>query len=123
MSKIKIGLIQAKADQNPDKNLKKNLECVCQAASRGAKIICLQELFRSKYFCQNHDTKNFDLAEPVPGPTTKRLSELARQKKIVIVASLFEKRAEGVYHNTAVVMDADGRLAGKYRKMHIPDDP
>ena len=123
MPKLKIGLIQTRAEKNPDDNLKKTLELVRKAAARGAKIICLQELFRSRYFCQDHDTKNFELAEPVPGPTTKRLSELARQKKIVIVASLFEKRAEGVYHNTAVVIDADGKIAGKYRKMHIPDDP
>ena len=123
MPKLKIGLIQTRAEKNPDDNLKKTLELVRKAAARGAKIICLQELFRSRYFCQDHDTKNFELAEPVPGPTTKRLSELARQKKIVVVASLFEKRAEGVYHNTAVVIDADGKIAGKYRKMHIPDDP
>ena len=123
MSKIKIALIQAKAGRDPEKNLKKTLDLIRRAAARGAKIVCLQELFRSQYFCQNHRTKNFDLAEPVPGPTTKCLSELARQKKIVIVASLFEKRTEGIYHNTAVVIDADGRLKGKYRKMHIPDDP
>lgn len=123
MPKLKIALIQARADADPGKNLKKTMDAIGRAAARGAKIVCLQELFRSKYFCQNHDTKNFDLAEPIPGPTTKRLGELARQKKIVIVASLFEKRAEGVYHNTAVVLDADGKLLGKYRKMHIPDDP
>ena len=123
MPKLKIGLIQTCAEKNPDDNLKKTLELVRKAAAREAKIICLQELFRSRYFCQDHDTKNFELAETVPGPTTKRLSELARQKEIVVVASLFEKRAEGVYHNTAVVIDADGKIAGKYRKMHIPDDP
>ncbi|HLD50089.1 MAG TPA: carbon-nitrogen hydrolase [bacterium] len=123
MPKLKIGLIQTLAVKNPADNLKRTLELVRKAAARGAKMICLQELFLSRYFCQNHDTKNFDLAEPVPGPTTKRLSDLARQKKIVLVASLFEKRAEGVYHNTAVVIDADGKLAGKYRKMHIPEDP
>ena len=123
MSKIKIALIQAKADSSPEINLKIAVERILRAASRGAKIVCLQELFRSKYFCQNHNTKNFNLAEPVPGPTTKRLSELAREKKVVIIAPVFEKRAEGVYHNTAVVIDADGSMAGKYRKMHIPDDP
>ena len=123
MPKLKIALIQSKADSNPEKNLKRAVESIRRAAARGAKIVCLQELFRSRYFCQNHDTKNFDWAESIPGPTTKVLSELARKKKIVIVASLFEKRAEGIYHNTAVVIDADGKLVGQYRKMHIPDDP
>ena len=123
MPKLKIALIQSKADRNPDSNLRKTLERIQRAAARGAKIVCLQELFRTPYFCQNHKAKNFEWSEPVPGPTTQCLSDTARQKKIVIVAPVIEKRAEGIYHNTAVVIDADGRLAGKYRKMHVPDDP
>jgi N-carbamoylputrescine amidase len=93
------------------------------AAKKGAQIVCLQELFRSRYFCQSEDQRNFRLAETIPGPTTEALGELARENAIVIVASLFEKRSAGIYHNTAVVIDADGSVAGKYRKMHIPDDP
>ena len=94
-----------------------------QAASQGAQIICLQELFRSPYFCQKEDVCFFDLAEPVPGPTTQGLSQLAAELQVIIVASLFEKRTAGIYHNTAVVIDHGGKLLGKYRKMHIPDDP
>ncbi len=108
---------------NPSGNLKKAEKKILEAARKGAKIICLQELFRSKYFCQDCDPENFKLAEPIPGPTTQALSKIAKQKAVVIIASLFEKRGEGVYHNTAVVIDADGSLLGKYRKMHIPDDP
>jgi len=96
---------------------------VKEAAQKGAQIVCLQELFRSQYFCQSEDHSNFALAEPVPGPTTEVLGEVARQQQIVIIAPLFEKRAEGLYHNTAVVIDADGAFLGKYRKMHVPDDP
>ena len=98
-------------------------EQVCAAAAQGAQLVLLQELHDTRYFCQTEDPGNFDLAEPVPGPTTERLSELARELKLVIVASLFERRAAGLYHNTAVVLDRDGSLAGRYRKMHIPDDP
>ena len=94
-----------------------------EAAARGAQIVCLQELFRSVYFCQAEDHKYFDLAEPVPGPTTERLQALARELNVVIVASIFERRAPGIYHNTAAVIDAGGTFLGKYRKMHIPDDP
>jgi N-carbamoylputrescine amidase len=120
---VKIGLIQMSCDQKPEANLKKAIMRIGEAAKSGAQIICLQELFRSQYFCQTEDFEHFKLAETIPGPTTDALSEVARQKKIVIVASLFEKRAAGVYHNTAVILDTSGKIAGKYRKMHIPDDP
>jgi len=101
----------------------KAVKGVREAARRGAQIICLQELFRSQYFCQTEDHRFFSLAEPIPGPSTAELGKLAAELGVVIIASLFEKRAEGLYHNTAAVIDADGRLLGKYRKMHIPDDP
>jgi N-carbamoylputrescine amidase len=103
--------------------LAKAVERVGAAAKKGAQIVCLQELFRSRYFCQSENHKNFQLAEPIPGPTTDALSTVASEYEIVIVASVFERRSAGVYHNTAVVVDADGALAGIYRKMHIPDDP
>src|SRR5215468_6196494 len=111
------------AGPDPGKNLEHAIAKVREAANHGAQIVCLPELFQTQYFCQREDAALFDLAEPIPGPTTARLSELAKQLKIVLVASLFEKRAPGVYHNTAVVFDADGALRGSYRKMHIPDDP
>ena len=120
---VKLGLIQTDVSANPDANLKKTLALVERAAKAGAKIICTQELFRSQYFCQSEDHKNFKLAEKIPGPSTDALQKLARKHKVVIIASLFEKRASGVYHNTAAIMDADGSLLGIYRKMHIPDDP
>jgi len=120
---VKIGLVQMSCDPKPEANLKKAIARIGEAAKRGAQIVCLQELFRSQYFCQTEDIELFKLAETIPGPTTEALGKVARQKKIVILASLFERRAAGVYHNTAVVIDADGRIAGKYRKMHIPDDP
>ncbi|MDQ3688417.1 MAG: carbon-nitrogen hydrolase [Acidobacteriota bacterium] len=104
-------------------NLRKAIERVGDAARQGAQIVCLQELFRSQYFCQTEDTELFKLAEPIPGPSTEALSEVAREHKVVIIASLFEKRTAGLYHNTAVMFDADGEIVGKYRKMHIPDDP
>ena len=110
-------------DQSPQANLKKAISRIGEAAKRGAQIICLQELFRSQYFCQTEDIELFKLAETIPGPSTEALSKVARKHRIVIVASLFEKRTAGIYHNTAVMIDADGKLAGKYRKMHIPDDP
>jgi N-carbamoylputrescine amidase len=106
-----------------DDNLQKALTLIGQAAQRGAQIICLQELFNSQYFCQKQDATIFDLAEPIPGPSTEALAAAARQHQVVIVGSLFERRDAGVYHNTAVVLDADGSLLGTYRKMHIPDDP
>lgn len=118
-----VGLVQMSCVPEPDKNLKKAINGINDAAKRGAQIICLQELFRSQYFCQTEDIQLFKLAETIPGPTTEALSKVARQKKVVIVASLFEKRAAGVYHNTAVMIDASGKIVGKYRKMHIPDDP
>jgi N-carbamoylputrescine amidase len=120
---VKVGLVQMSCDIDPEANLKKALARIGEAAKQGAQIVCLQELFRSQYFCQTEDTALFKLAETIPGPTTDTLSKIARQKKVVILASLFEKRAAGVYHNTTVIIDADGKLAGKYRKMHIPDDP
>ncbi len=120
---VTIGLIQMKCEPEPEANLKKAIGRIGEAAKKGARIICLQELFRSHYFCQNEDVKNFELAETIPGPTTNVLTKVAKQRKVVIVASIFEKRAAGIYHNTAVVIDASGKIAGKYRKMHIPDDP
>ncbi len=120
---IKLGLIQTACSPDPTANLKKTLAAVQRATRQGAQIICTQELFRSQYFCQNEDHKNFSLAEPIPGPSTLAFQKLARKSKVVIVASLFEKRGAGVYHNTAVIIDADGSLLGIYRKMHIPDDP
>ena len=121
--KVTLGLIQMSAGVNPTANLNKAFERIAAAAKKGAQIVCLQELFRSRYFCQSENPKNFRLAESIPGPTTDALSELAAEREIVIVASVFERRSAGIYHNTAVVIDADGAIAGKYRKMHIPDDP
>jgi N-carbamoylputrescine amidase len=120
---LRIALVQMSCEAEPRRNLDKALACIEEAAARGAKVVCLQELFRSRYFCQSEEARNFDLAEPIPGPTTEALSAAAAARKVVIVGSIFERRAEGVYHNTAIVLDADGRLAGRYRKMHIPDDP
>ena len=108
---------------DPDQNLHRAIERVREAAGQGAQIICLPELFQTQYFCQREDTSLFDLAEPIPGPTSARLAEVAKQLRIVLIASLFEKRAAGLYHNTAAMFDADGTLRGLYRKMHIPDDP
>ena len=122
-SEIKLGLIQTDVSANPAANLRKTLARIERAAESGAKIICTQELFRSQYFCQSEDHKNFRLAEKIPGPTTDAFQKLAKKLKVVIIASLFEKRASGVYHNTAAIIDADGSLLGIYRKMHIPDDP
>ena len=110
-------------EPKPEANLKKAIARIGEAAKKGAQIVCLQELFRSQYFCQTEDIELFKLAETIPGPSTAALSKVARQNKIVLIASLFEKRAAGVYHNTAVTFDSNGRIAGKYRKMHIPDDP
>jgi len=118
-----IGLVQRAASPDPAANLQATLAALEQAADQGAQVLCTQELFRSQYFCQTEDTALFDLAEPIPGPSTEALAALARSRQVVIVASIFERRAAGVHHNTAVVLDADGSLAGTYRKMHIPDDP
>src|SRR6185436_16681603 len=108
---------------DPDANLAKAVERVKEAAGKGADAVCLPELFKTPYFCQREDAALFDLAEPVPGPTTEALSIVARETKTIVVVSVFERRASGLYHNTAVVLDADGSTKGLYRKMHIPDDP
>ena len=120
---VTIGLLQTACSADAGANLKKTLALAERAAKQGAQIICTQELFRSQYFCQTEDHKNFELAEKIPGPSTEAFCKLAKKHKVVVVASLFEKRAAGVYHNTAVIIDADGSLKGIYRKMHIPDDP
>ena len=120
---LNLGLVQMSCSQEPEANLEKAIARIREAAQAGAQIVCLQELFRSLYFCQREDPSLFDLAEPIPGPSTERLSRVARETGTVIVASLFERRTAGVYHNTAAVLDADGSLRGIYRKMHIPDDP
>jgi len=120
---VRIGLIQSISSNDSDRNLVLAEEQIRQAAQQGAQIICLQELFRTLYFCDTEDHCNFRLAEPVPGPTTARMQELATELNVVIIASLFEERALGLYHNTAAVIDADGSYLGKYRKSHIPDDP
>ena len=122
-TEIKLGLIQTGVSPDPAANLKKTVALIERAAKSGARIICTQELFRSQYFCQTENHKNFLLAEKIPGPSTDAFQKLAKKHRVVIVASLFEKRASGVYHNTAAVIDADGSLLGIYRKMHIPDDP
>jgi N-carbamoylputrescine amidase len=118
-----VGLVQMHCRDEPEANLERAVTRVRQAADAGAQIVCLPELFRSPYFCQREDPALFDLAEPIPGPSTERLGQVARETNTVVIGSLFERRAPGVYHNTAVVLDADGRLLGLYRKMHIPDDP
>jgi N-carbamoylputrescine amidase len=123
MSKVKIGLIQMSCVTDKISNLSKAIEKIKEAAAKGAQIICLQELFTSLYFCDVEDHVNFLLAETIPGPATDVLSVIARELDVVIIASLFEKRASGLYHNTTAVLDADGSYLGKYRKMHIPDDP
>ena len=122
-SVVRLGLLQAQCSPDPAANLKKNLEMAERAAKQGAQIICTQELFRSQYFCQEENHDNFKLAEAIPGPSTAAFQKIAKKHGVVIIASLFEKRASGVYHNTAAVIDADGKLLGIYRKMHIPDDP
>jgi N-carbamoylputrescine amidase len=118
-----VGLVQMRCSADPADNVRRACEMLREAARRGAQVACLPELFRTQYFCQVEDPSRFDLAEPIPGPTTERLSEVAREARMVVVGSIFERRAAGVYHNTAVVIEADGSLRGMYRKMHIPDDP
>ena len=120
---VKVGLTQMACGEDPKKNLAKQLALLERALKKGAKIVCTQELFRSQYFCQSEEHRFFALAESIPGPSTDAFGKLAKKYRAVIVASLFEKRAAGVYHNTAAVIDADGALMGVYRKMHIPDDP
>jgi len=119
----KIALVQMQCGTEPDKNLARALEFIRSAAKQGASIVCLPELFQSQYFCQTEDHANFALAEEIPGKSTTKLGELAKELGVVVIASLFEKRSAGVYHNTAAIIDADGKYLGKYRKMHIPDDP
>ena len=120
---VQLGLVQRRATRDAAENLRRTIEGIREAARRGAQIVCTQELFLGPYFCQTEDHEFFKLAEPIPGPTTEAMQALAKELGIVIVASLFEKRAEGLYHNTAAIIDADGSYLGKYRKMHIPDDP
>jgi N-carbamoylputrescine amidase len=120
---FRIGLVQMSCGPDPDANLEKAAERVRKAARQGADVVCLPELFRAQYFCQREDIALFDLAEPIPGPSTERLSAVAREERVVVVASLFERRTAGLYHNTAAVLEKDGTIAGLYRKMHIPDDP
>jgi len=122
-TKFTIGLVQMRCGLDPRENLDKAAERVAEAAKKGAQIVCLQELFRSQYFCQKEDAATFDLAEPIPGPSTETLGKVARDRGVVVIASLFERRAAGLYHNTAVVIDSTGEILGLYRKMHIPDDP
>lgn len=121
--RVILGLVQMRCDADPKNNSEKALHGVARAAGFGANIVCLPELFCTQYFCQEQNADHFDLAEPVPGPTTRALSEVACRHNVVVVGSVFEHRVAGVYHNTAVVIDADGTLVGSYRKMHVPDDP
>jgi len=122
-SAFNIGIIQMTCSADVQANMDKVIARIREAARRGAQVICTQELFRSQYFCQREDPAVFDLAEAIPGPSTETLSKLAKELKVAIVASLFERRTAGIYHNTAAVLDADGSMVGIYRKMHIPDDP
>jgi N-carbamoylputrescine amidase len=122
-NKFTIGLVQMHCTANPDENLARAIEKIREASKRGAQIISLHELFRSEYFCRTEDTEFFNLAEAIPGPTTKILAGVAKELGVALVVSLFERRAAGIYHNTCAVLDADGTFLGKYRKMHIPDDP
>jgi N-carbamoylputrescine amidase len=120
---VRVGLIQAAASEDPSANLARTLDRIEEAAKKGAQVVCLQELFRTRYFCQSEDASFFDLAEAVPGPTTEAIGRVARERSVAVIASLFERRAAGVYHNTAVLIGEDGAVQGIYRKMHIPDDP
>src|SRR3954453_12377856 len=121
--KVKLGLLQHACAASPAANLRKTLALAEQAARKGAKIICTQELFRSLYFCQSEDHRFFQMAESIPGPSTQAFGRIAKRYGVVIIASLFERRTQGLYHNTAVVIETDGTIKGIYRKMHIPDDP
>jgi len=121
--KFTVGLVQMRCTTNKEENLTRAEEKIREAAARGAQIACLHELFAGEYFCRTEDPELFNLAEPVPGPTTDRLARVAKEKKVALAVSLFERRAAGVYHNTCAILDADGTYLGKYRKMHIPDDP
>jgi N-carbamoylputrescine amidase len=121
--KFTVGLVQMHCTPDPDDNLRRASQFVRDAARQGAQVVCLPELFKTQYFCQREDAALFDLAEPIPGPSTEILCKVAQEAKVALIASLFEKRALGVYHNTAVMIDSDGKILGLYRKMHIPDDP
>ena len=121
--KVKVGLVQTSCTNNKNENIEKAIQSIRIAAQKGANIVCLQELFSSLYFCDVEDYENFKLAEPIPGATTEKFQDLAKELNVVIIASLFEKRAHGLYFNTTAVIDANGEYLGKYRKMHIPDDP
>jgi N-carbamoylputrescine amidase len=121
--KFTVGLVQMHCTPDPDDNLRRASQFVRDAARQGAQVVCLPELFKTQYFCQREDAALFDLAEPIPGPSTEILCKVAQEAKVALIASLFEKRALGVYHNTAVLIDSDGKILGLYRKMHIPDDP
>ncbi len=121
--KVKVGLVQLSCTKSKEENIKKTIEAIRQAAQKGANIICLQELFASLYFCDVEDYENFKLAEPIPGETTMIFEQIAKELGVVIIASMFEKRTHGLYFNTTAVIDVDGKYLGKYRKMHIPDDP
>jgi N-carbamoylputrescine amidase len=122
-SRFTIGLVQMSCGTDGEENLQKAIQGIRNAAAEGAEIVCLQELFRSQYFCREEKAELFDLAETIPGPSTEAISSVAKELQVAVVASLFEKRAQGLYHNTAAIIDADGSLVGTYRKMHIPDDP
>jgi N-carbamoylputrescine amidase len=122
-SPFTVGLIQMRCSADPDDNVHRACTMLRDAANRGVQVACLPELFRTPYFCQSEDAARFDLAEPIPGPTTLALTQVARETGMVVIGSIFERRAAGIYHNTAVIIDNDGSLRGRYRKMHIPDDP
>ena len=123
MDKLKVGIVQQSCSSNTEENIQKSVEAIKKCADKGANLVVLQELHTGLYFCQTEDTRMFDLAEPIPGPSTEKFAAAAKENGVVLVTSLFEKRAPGLYHNTAVVFEKDGSIAGKYRKMHIPDDP
>ena len=123
MKNVSFALIQLSCDEDQSKNTEKTFSAIRAAASKGAQVICLQELFQSIYFCYEENPSFFDLAQTIPGPLTNKLGDLAKELRVVIIASMFEKRAAGIFHNTTAVIDADGQFLGKYRKMHIPDDP
>ena len=122
-SKFRVGLVQMSCSTDPNENMEKAIWKIREAAAAGAQIVCLQELFRSQYFCREENAELFALAEPIPGPSTDALGRIAAEQKVTVIASLFERRAAGLYHNTAAILAADGALQGLYRKMHIPDDP
>lgn len=123
MDKLKVGIVQQSCSANTEENIQKSIDAIKKCVDKGANLVVLQELHTGLYFCQTEDTRMFDMAEPIPGPSTAKFAAAAKENGVVLVTSLFEKRAPGLYHNTAVVFEKDGSIAGKYRKMHIPDDP